>query len=348
MRFSIYGWYFLPYIRDYLEKDGHTVVLNDFSTNVDVCIVENIMYMYDAYINIKKMKRNNIKLINIIADIPLFELVEDYWENTFIKDMKQNLFNMTHRNQFLLDRVNYFIPKPNKSRIFNSFAVQVQNYLNYRVRNAFYHQRNYRRYLMKSDLILSMSNFTRKIVKKNLKLDSLVYYGCVNSDYLLSLPKPEILYDAINISRIIPDKRQEVFVEAANRLGLNIIVLGSHPDKNINLNCPHFFLNDQKLALDYLNSSNFYVDASIFEGFGMTPIEAAFLDKITIASNTYVHREILGDYPLYFEKDNIDDLVEKMKIVLGGDYKLNNKKIKQKYSIEASKNRLMEFVESLL
>ena len=347
MKFSIYGWYFLPYVKKYLEKDGHTVILNNFSTDVDVCIAENIMYMYDVYINLKKIKKNKIKLINIIADIPLFELQKDYLENTFVKDMKQNLFNMTHRNQFLLNFVNYYKPSPKKGKIFNSFSARVQNYLNFRVRNAFYHQRNYRRYLMKSDLVLSMSKYTKFIVKKFLKLNTDVYYGCINSDYLSKLPKVNIEYDAINISRIVPEKRQKLFVKAAKKLGLNVIVIGYHQDKSIILDCPHFKLENQEEVFDYLNKSRFYVAPSVFEGFGMTPLEAAFLDKICISSDTYVNREILKDYPLYFKRDNLDDLVEKMQIVLNSGFKLNNEYIKKKYSIEASKNRLMGFVESL-
>lgn len=347
MKFSIFGWYFLQHVKKYLERDGHYVIFNKFSSDVDVCICESIMYMYDVYIHLKKMKRNNIKLINIIADIPLFELQKDYWENTLIKDMKQNLFNMTHRNQFFLNRINYFKPNPSKSRIFNSISFRVQNYLNFRVRNAFYHQRNYRRYLMKSDLILSMSKYTQKIVRKFLKLNTDVYYGCVNSDYLLNLPRQKIEYDTINISRIVPEKRQELFVKAAKNLGLNVIVIGRHQDKSIHLDCPHFYLNDQKDVFDYLNRSGFYVAPSVFEGFGITPIEAAFLDKLCVASNTYVHRDILGDYPLYFQIDNFNDLVEKMSIIIDGSYKLKNDNIKKKYSIESSKNRLMKYVESL-
>ena len=69
----------------------------------------------------------------------------------------------------------------------------------------------------------------------------------------------------------------------------------------------------------------------LFEGFGMTSVEAAFNEKPVLASDTYVHREILGDYALFFKRDDIDDLVEKMKIVMEGGVKLNNEEIKKKY-----------------
>ncbi len=97
-----------------------------------------------------------------------------------------------------------------------------------------------------------------------------------------------------------------------------------------------------------LNQSSFYVDCSLFEGFGMTPVEAAFLDKTSIVSNTYVHRDVLGDYPVYFKPNNVNDLIEKMKFVMESGVKINNKEIKKKYSSIALKNRLMEYIESII
>ncbi len=97
-----------------------------------------------------------------------------------------------------------------------------------------------------------------------------------------------------------------------------------------------------------MNKTKFYVDASEFEGFGMTPVEAAFLDKISIVSNIYVHRDVLGDYPVYFKRGNTVDLIEKMRTVMDGGYKLNNKKIIKKYSSQMLKNRLMKYIERVI
>lgn len=347
MNLSFYGWYFLPFIKKNFENNGHSVILNKFSSDVDVCICENIMHMYDIYIHLKKIKKNKIKFINIVADIPLHQLQKDFEGNTPIKDLKQCLFNISHKNKFLLDKVNYYKPNPKKSRISNFFSANIQNYLNSRYRNAFYHQINYRKFLKYSDIILSMSKFTQILLKKFLRLNSKVCYPCVNSDYLLNLPKVNNKYDAINISRITKIKRQEVFCKAANKLGLKILIIGRYADKSIKLNCPQVYIPDHKKVFRILNETAFYVDASEFEGFGMTPIEAAFLDKITIASNTYVHRDVLGDYPLYFKTNNVNDLVDKMRIVLEGGVQLNNKEIKEKYTIQAFKNRLIKYIELL-
>ncbi len=324
------------------------MLFNQFSPDIDVCFVESRFFMYEIYRNLKKIKNNGIKLINSILDLPIFYLYKDYPLNTLIKYLKQTMFNITNRNQFLFDRLNCFNPNPKKSRHFNFFRVRIQDYFNNQFRNRIYFLKNYRRFLKYSDLNLSLSKYTQKLIKKFLKIDTKVCYPCVNSDYLLSLPKSKIKYDAINISRIVPLKRQEIFIKAAKELGLNILVLGRHSDKSIKLDCPHFYFTDHNRVMKILNQAAFYVDPSEFEGFGMTPVEAAFLDKITIASNTYVHREILGDYAIYFEKNNVDDLVEKMRIVKEGNFQLNNIEIKKKYSIEALWQRLLMYIESIL
>lgn len=73
------------------------------------------------------------------------------------------------------------------------------------------------------------------------------------------------------------------------------------------------------------SQSPFYVDASIYEGFGMIIVEAIFLDKPFIISDAYIHSEILWYYPLYFKRDNVDDLIEKIKTVINGDFESQNK-----------------------
>ncbi len=348
MKIALYSFYYLHLVKDYFEKDGHKVISNRITSDTDICIVENRFFMYDIYKNLKFIKKNNIKLINIVADIPIWRLQKNLYHNTTKKTIKQILFNLSKRFTSLSNLINTIKPDPESIRLYNFISNAIQNYTRRSYGNRFYYQKNYRRFLKQSDLILSISKYTQYCVKRFLKLETLLCYQCVNSDYLLTLPKVGIKYDAINISRVVPLKRQNVFVDAAKRLGLKILVLGKHFDKAVKLDCPHYYFPDMKNVFNVLNQSNFYVDASLFEGFGMTPVEAAFIEKPVIASDTYVHREILGDYALFFKRDNVSDLVEKMKVVMEEGIKLNNEEIKKKYSSKALKNRLMEYLESLI
>ena len=347
MKISIYGQYYLPYITELLKEEGHEVLLNNFATDIDVCILESRFYMYEIYRKLKIIKKNNIKLINSVLDIPPWLIDKNNELNTYLKYIKQVLFNQFHKNPFLYRYTEKFRFDPLKNKYYNILATIFQSYFNQIQRNRVFFLKNYRRFLKYSNLNLSLSKYTQYLVKKFLRLNTTVCYPCVNSDYLLNLPKNKIKYDAINISRIIWYKRQSLFVKAANDLGLNIVVLGHHSDKTIKLDCPHFYYSDHEKTMEILNQSSFYVAPTIFEGFGMTSVEAAFLNKPIIASNIYVHRDILGDYPIYFKRDDINDLKSKMKITINLKTKSDNSKIIKRFSIYALKKRLIKIIESL-
>ncbi len=347
MKISIFGGYYLPFLKTALENDGHVVLINYFSPDIDVCIVESRFFVYQIYKILKIIKKNKIKLINSILDIPLWTLQKSYIHSTNKDYAKQFLYNNFHKSRFLSRSIDYLKPNPEKSKIYNFFFNYFQAYFNSFRTNKLYFLKNYRNFLKKSDLVLSLSKYTQKAVKKFLKLNTKVCYPCVNSDYLINLKKEKILYDAINISRIVSYKRQELFVKAAKKIGLNVLVLGSYDDKSIKLKCPHYFLADSNETMKVLNKTSFYVAPTIFEGFGMTSVEAAFLRKPVVASDIYVHKEVLGEYPIYFKRDNLDDLIEKMRIVAEGSITPDNTQIVKKYSIQALKKRIIKCIESI-
>lgn len=327
-----------------LEKKGHQITFNKFNRENDLVIVQDHSQMYEVYKNLNQIKKYKIRLINIVLDIPPWRLNSEFYQNNVINSLRQMIFAATHKNKYLNEKFH-------RIRLKNRNTI-LKKILDTEFRNRVYYQINYHNFLKKSDLNLSISKFTQSLVKKFLKIDSKVWYPGVNSDLLLSLPKPEeTIYDVINISRITPTKCQKIIVEASKRLNLNALIIGKHQDKSINLDCPHMEIKEHSAILKELNKAYLYVDASIFEGFGLTPIEAAFLNKITIASDTVVHREILQDYPLYFKKNDVRDLMNKMKLVLDNTFTLDKsiiKKIKKEYSLEAARNRLLGAIEEIL
>jgi glycosyltransferase involved in cell wall biosynthesis len=350
MKLTVYGApYFEPLFRS-LEADGHLIYRKEFHPDVDYVIAGGFEYMYHIYRNLKLIKKNKIKLIFYALDIPIWRIDRNSSPNLSLGFIKQRLNYLINKNKFLFEIGNKIRPNPENGKINNLFSKMLQIFFGNYVINRSTYVVNYRQLLKESDLILSISNYTKKIVQKVYQIDSEVCYMCVDSDFLLKLPKEKIKYDAINISRIAIRKNQELFVEAANKLGLNILVIGPHIDKHIKLNCPHYSLESWNDVMNVLNESKFFVAPSSFEGFGITPVEAAFLDKIVIASDIPAHREVLGDYPLYFENNNLDDLVDKMKIVINGDFSVNSEAlalIKEKYSMQAVKKRFLECIESV-
>ena len=376
MNISIYGGIYqgieqvVRNIGKYLEKDGNLILYNQFSANTDIIICPGLDFIYPIYRNLKTIKKRNIKIINLILDIPLIRLEkkpdpkpllktgyknfisQEKGKSSISQNLAQFLYHIAHKNRFIYDHIKFVEQNKEKNFVKNIASELIQDLFYKTYYNAMKYTINYRDFLKKSDLNLSISKFTVRSVKKFLKLDSKVFYPCVDSDFLLSLEKAKkIKYDAINIGRIVDIKNQKMFVEAANQLGLNIAIIGKYQDRRIKLNCPHFYFSDHKVTLNELNMAKFFVDCSLFEGFGMTPVEAAFLEKITIVSDTAVHKEVLGDYPIYFEKYNKEDLIAKLKMAYDGDFTINTvelEKIKKKYSIQAAKNRMLKYIEAIL
>lgn len=350
LKICFYGSFFVVPIMKELEKNGHTIFYNQFSKDADIIFAESHSNMYEIYQILKKIKRHKIKLVNLILDIPPWRLSVGYNQKNIIKLIIQYFYHLIHKH-YSLDRIlTHFLQILNKYKITRKFFQIINFFLNTSFQNKIFYQVNYKKLLKKSDLNLSISKFTQFCVKKLLDVDSKVWYPSVNSNLIEDIKDLPIKYDIINISRITAHKRQKLIVSAAKKLGLKLIIIGQQQDKAIKLDCPHFHFPEHLSVLRELKQANLYVDASIFEGFGMTPIEAAFLEKITIASDTYVHKEVLGNYPLYFIRDNLDDLITKINQALNGEFQLDRgliEQIKKKYSLKSAKDRLEKLLMSI-
>jgi glycosyltransferase involved in cell wall biosynthesis len=75
------------------------------------------------------------------------------------------------------------------------------------------------------------------------------------------------------------------------------------------------FVSDKELDDLYQNASLF-VFPSLYEGFGLPPLEAMKRGLPVVASNATCVPEILGEAALYFNPLNVDDMAEKIKNAL--------------------------------
>ena len=350
LKICFYGSNFgLPIIKE-LEKKDHTIFYNRFSKDADIILAESHSRMYKIYPILKKIKKHNIKLVNFLLDIPPWRLSVKEDQNSISKLIIQYFYHIIHKHYSLNRILTHLLQILNKHKTTRKFYRIINYFLNNSYQNKIFYQINYKKFLKKSDLNLSISRFTQFCFKKLLKVDSKVWYPGVNSKLIEDIKDLPIKYDLINIGRITAHKRQKLIVTASKKLGLKLMILGQQQDKNLKLDCPHFFIPDHLTLMRELKQSRLYIDASIFEGFGLTPVEAAFSGKITIASDTYVHREVLGNYPLYFIKDDLDDLMKKIKQALNGEFQIDREaidQIKKKYSLESAKDRLEKLLMSI-
>ena len=62
----------------------------------------------------------------------------------------------------------------------------------------------------------------------------------------------------------------------------------------------------------YYSKAQIYVLSSRWEGFGLVLVEAMAHGLPVISSNLPTSKEILGDFGMYFENGNIDDLAQRL------------------------------------
>lgn len=75
------------------------------------------------------------------------------------------------------------------------------------------------------------------------------------------------------------------------------------------------WVSDEELDKLYRNAS-LYVFPSLYEGFGLPPLEAMKRGVPVVASNATCMPEILGDAALYFNPLDVDDIADKIKKAL--------------------------------
>ena len=86
-------------------------------------------------------------------------------------------------------------------------------------------------------------------------------------------------------------------------------------------------ISDEQLY-DYISNAAILVQPSIYEGFGLPPLEALYLGTTCLLSDIDVFKELYSDFQncYSFKKENIKDLGEKL-------LSISPKKVDQKESI---------------
>lgn len=191
----------------------------------------------------------------------------------------------------------------------------------------------------KADKIISITNFTEKEIKKHYpKLNKdkihLVYNGFNNfsqenievnnvSEKIKNINKGYIL----TVSTISPRKNVNRLIEAFNiikdNVDLNLIVAGKNGwlfesvyelvDKYQLKDRVMFTggINDDELKYLYKNADVF-IYPSIYEGFGLPPLEAMSYGVPCLVSNVTSMPEVVGEAAMLFDPMNVDEIANKL------------------------------------
>lgn len=110
--------------------------------------------------------------------------------------------------------------------------------------------------------------------------------------------------------------------------------------------------NDEMLAALY-NSASAFIYPSLYEGFGIPPLEAMSFDCPVVCSNTSSLPEVVGDAAEYFDpadEDNIGAAIEKIvsSKVLAADLVIKGREQIKKFSWEKCAKETLEVYEKVL
>ncbi|OWK27228.1 MAG: hypothetical protein US76_02845 [Parcubacteria group bacterium GW2011_GWA2_38_13b] len=229
----------------------------------------------------------------------------------------------------------------------------------------------------KAEKIIAVSNYTKNDLMKNFSVNEkkikVIYEGIKKSSNRVSadlesygITKPYILYVGVwrqhkNLVGLI--EAFDILIKKYN-MDLRLVLVGGedpyYPEirrtwENLNLGgriVTPGFLKDNEMASFYQNA-NLFVIPSFAEGFGFVGLEAAAAGTPVVSSNAASLPEILGEGAVYFDPYNIEDMAQKMRVVLL-DADLRNKLVMKahenlkKYSWEKMAKETLGLYEDML
>ena len=233
--------------------------------------------------------------------------------------------------------------------------------------------------LNRSNIVLSVSNFSRSEILKYTKTDKNIFvvpnaidekrfnHHC-DSNTLeaaakhYSLPNDFVLF----VGNVKPHKNLKNLLFALEKTNLNLVIVGKKDgfitgDSTISeiiqtktLGNRIFFtgyVKDADIATIY-NLAKLFIFPSLYEGFGIPPLEAQACSCPVVCSNAASLPEVCGDSVVYFDPNDIEDMRNKIQTVLNDKNLQNELRLKgfeniKRFSWERSAKQIIEIMESL-
>ena len=211
--------------------------------------------------------------------------------------------------------------------IYLDYKDSTKNYLDYQIKKYLL-----KRALKKADKIFTVSNFTKSRINyhfpKNKKDIIVTYSGLSNSIINYKNKHHKVVKDnnsLIYVGNIKKHKGLITLLYAMQELpDYTLKIVGSkekfrtgNMDFDKFLESPNIkfmgYLEDEAMY-SLIENSSFLIQPSLYEGFGLPPLEALYLGTKPIISDISVFKEIYEDFDVtYFKKEDTKDLVEKIK-----------------------------------
>ncbi len=196
--------------------------------------------------------------------------------------------------------------------------------------------------LKQCKLIFSPSTFTQQTLS-SFGVDSILLEFYIDTEELDQHKSHGFKYNIIQISRFAINKRFDITIQAMSKLktsGQRIDCIGMGGDyskefdtaKRLGVDAEFYKKMSRPELITRLKSSKILVSPSVFEGWGITPIEALYCGVPVLLSDLDVFKETYGDTVIYHKKDDPDDMAEKLDLLIN-DYDLRKRIVKDSKTI---------------
>ena len=219
----------------------------------------------------------------------------------------------------------------------------------------------------RAKLIITVSNFSKNEIAELLRIEKdkiWVIPNAVSGQFVSSAPAERKQKYILAVSSLDPRKNHGRLIRAFNLAGLQgyqLLLVGKY-EKHFGSSVKSFFDNktvsflgyvsDEELVKLYQNASLF-VYPSLYEGFGIPPLEAMALGCPVIASSIPSLREVLGDSVFYVDPYDENDIASGISTLLNDTW-LTSQLIDKgylmanKYSWEESAKKVINLIEHVI
>ncbi|MFY0651224.1 MAG: glycosyltransferase family 4 protein [Cyclobacteriaceae bacterium] len=210
----------------------------------------------------------------------------------------------------------------------------------------------------KSRHIFTVSEFSKQEINELLEINHNKITVVANavpilvSKYHDDIHSSDLLFEERNyvlaVGSLDPRKNMIILIKAFDRIrekhGSELILIGSESKifrsskelrKLLNKTGVSFtgYLSDERLRAAYKNARAF-IYPSLYEGFGIPPLEAMTFGCPTCVSDIEVLRETCGDASLYFDPKNVESITSALDKILGDKELSSTLKTKGQYQVE--------------